>query len=133
MAGDIQVDAGEVFDLAQILTDAAGVAPADARSIVKRGAQNIKTDAQRRISPVVKRHAPAYPRAITYDTHETLKGAWAEIGPDKNKRQGALGNLFEFGSPTSPPHPHMGPAGEAEEPKLAKAMQDAAAKALGER
>lgn len=131
MAENIRADASEVHDLAKVLANAAGVAPATARAIVKRGAQQIKMDAQRRVTGL--KHAPAYPRAITYDTHETLTSAWAEIGPDKDKRQGALGNLLEFGSPTSAPHPHMAPAAAAEEPKFAKAIEDAAAKALDAR
>lgn len=125
------VESGDVTDLVQILGRAPAVAVAQARAIVKRGANNIKTDAQRRVGTM--RHAPAYPRAISYETHETVNYAWAEIGPDKNKRQGALGNVIEFGSPHSAPHPHMAPAGDAERPKFERELELAAAKALGDR
>ena len=93
-----------------------------------KGALNIKTDARRRVTGLA--HAPAYPRAITYDSHETPTGAWAEIGPDKERRQGALGNLLEYGSVHNQPRPHMAPAAKAEAPRFEKAMQDLAVKAL---
>lgn len=49
------------------------------------------------------RHAPHYPRAITYDV--SFGPSWAEavVGPDKTRPQGALGNLIEYGSPTGNP------------------------------
>jgi hypothetical protein len=105
------------------------VAVKDLRAVVQKGALNIKKDAARRISGL--RHAPAYPRSISYDSHETATGAWAEIGPDKDKRQGALGNLLEYGSIKNAPRPHLGPAADAEEPKFVKALEDLAVKALG--
>lgn len=122
------LDAREVYELVQIIGRAPGVATADARKAVARGALNIKRDAQRRVSDIA--HAPAYPRAITYDSHETPTGGWAEIGPDKNRRQGALGNILEHGTRKNAPIPHMGPAGQAEEPRLARALQDLGAKAI---
>jgi hypothetical protein len=119
----------DVRGLERILVDAAGVAPAEARKVVAKGAVNIKTEARRLVgSPA---HAPAYPSAITYDTRETPGGAIAEIGPDKAKRQGALGNLFEYGSVNNRPHPHMGPAGATEKPRFERAMEDLAVKQAG--
>jgi|SRR5689334_23757768 len=123
------IDAHEVHELHQILVQAAGVAPKESRKVLGKGALNIKTDARRRISG--HPHAPAYPYAITYDTHETATGSWAEIGPDKDKRQGALGNILEFGTVKNPPIPHMRPAADAEEPKFAAAMQALAVKVTG--
>jgi hypothetical protein len=125
----IKFDTTEVSAVADVLANAAGVAPEVARKVVAKGALNIKTDARRRISGLA--HAPAYPFSITYDSHETATGAWAEIGPDKDRRQGALGNILEYGTRKNPPHPHMLPAAEAETPRFAKAMEDAAVRALG--
>lgn len=52
-------------------------------------------------------HAPAFPSSISYDISRFAGfGAsviQAEIGPDKSRRQGALGNLIEFGSRNNPP------------------------------
>jgi hypothetical protein len=128
-SSSLHFDTAEVAAVADILVRAAAVAPLAARAVVAKGALNIKTDARARISGLA--HAPAYPSAITYDSHETAGSAWAEIGPDKDKRQGALGNLLEYGSTNNGPRPHMGPAAEAELPKFAAAMEELAVKALG--
>jgi hypothetical protein len=114
--------------LTRDLQKAISVAPAAARAVVQKGALNIKTDARNRVSG--HKHIPAYPYSITYDTKETLFGATAEIGPDKDKRQGALGNIIEFGGIHSAPIPHMIPAGEAEQPRFEAAMEALALKSL---
>jgi hypothetical protein len=47
-------------------------------------------------------YAPAFASSITYDVNAYFgiinSVVEAEIGPSKNRRQGALGNLIEFGS-----------------------------------
>lgn len=126
----LKIISADLDNLAQALEDAPNKVIKPIRASVKRGAQNIKTDAQNRARGLP--HAPDYPQAITYDSHETPFGAWAEIGPDKNRRQGSLGNLIEYGSVNNPGgRPHMRPAGEAEEPKLAQALENVAARILG--
>lgn len=122
-------DTAEVAEVADLLAKAPGVAAAEARRVVAKGALNVKTDARRRISG--HPHMPSLPAAITYDTHETVGTVWAEIGPDKEKRQGALGNIAEYGTPKNAPIPFMRPAAETERPKFEKAMEDLAAKAIG--
>lgn len=127
--GSFRIDAGELDNLAIAFREAGPRAAEAALAVVKRGAQNIKTDAQNRVKGLP--HAPAYPRAISYDTHPSPVAPWAEIGPDKAKPQGALGNLIEYGSVHNPGgRPHMRPAGEAEEPKFASALDDLAVKIL---
>jgi hypothetical protein len=119
-------------DLACVVTSidkASAVAAAETAKVVGRGALNIKNDARRRITGL--RHAPRYPYSIDYDLYVTGRGAVADVGPNKAKRQGALGNLLEYGSTNNPPHPHMRPAAEAEMPGFEKAMEDLALKALG--
>ncbi len=126
--GKLKVDTAEVRELRKVLARAEDVAPVEARKVVARGALNIKTDAARRVSGLA--HAPAYPRSITYDLRTTLTGAWAEIGPDKSRRQGALGNVIEYGTVNNPPRPHIGPAADAERPRFERALEDLAVKAL---
>lgn len=63
-------------------------------------------------------HAPLFPYSITYDIVGNTHGGGAlgafvggssefdielEVGPDKDKPQGALGNLIEYGSINNPP------------------------------
>lgn len=42
--------------------------------------------------------------AITYDTSESSSGVESEIGYDKGRGAGKLGNLIEFGAPNSGNH-----------------------------
>ncbi|MGC5033076.1 hypothetical protein [Micromonospora sp. DT229] len=127
----VDIEHRELDRWVRTLDSAAEDAPAEARKVVQRGALQIKRDAQQRISGL--KHAPAYPHSITYDTKETPGGAVAEIGPDKNRRQGALGNILELGTVKNPPRPHMIPAAQAEEPKFERALADLAERLLRRR
>lgn len=109
---------------------ARGLMP-EVRKVVQKGALNIKTGARRRIGRPA--HAPAYANAITYDSVETATRAEAEIGPDKGRRQGALGNLLEYGSVNNAPIPHIRPATDEELPRFEKAMDDLGVKILDQR
>jgi hypothetical protein len=94
-----------------------------ARSIVAKGSVNVKQDAATRISGLS--HAPHYPKTIGFDLYELPFQIRSRIGPDKEKRQGALGNILELGTQNNPPHPHLVPALDAEEPKLVRAAHEA--------
>lgn len=93
-----------------------------ARKVVSRGSVQIKKGAQRRIQG--HPHAPAYPRSIGYDEYSTPGWLRSQIGPDKLKRQGALGNILEFGTVNNAPIPHLGPAADEEAPKFDRAVAD---------
>jgi hypothetical protein len=85
---------------------------------VTRGAFNIKRDWRDNARTSAGRHARLYPNSISYDVTPIPGGATAEIGPDKDKPQGALGNLLEFGSVNNQPHNDGGRALQAEEPRF---------------
>lgn len=128
----VRFAAQELAALVRDLDRAAELTVAETRKVVSKGLLNIKQDARGRISGLA--HAPAYPYSISYETavvHGTT--VYGDVGPDKERRQGALGNILEFGTLKNPPHPHMGPAGEAEEPKFADAMEELVAKGLWSR
>lgn len=118
----------DLDDLAHDLDGAASEAARQVRPVIARGALNVKTDWKRRWQGLS--NAPALPAAITYDTRLTPTGAAAEIGPEKEKRQGDLGNLIEYGSVNNRPHPGGRPAAEAEEPRLARALEDLGVRAV---
>lgn len=99
-----------------------------AASLMAKGALNVKTAWAASASGL--KHAPAYPASITYDLLPTPSVLAAEIGPDKAKRQGALGNLIEFGSVHNPPHLDGARALAAEEPRFYAAAEDAAGNAV---
>lgn len=122
----IRIEHGDLDRLVADLDKVVSKAPGEAAKVVEKGALNIKNGARRRVGRPA--HAPAYPNSITYDTRTAATGSEAEIGPDKGKRQGALGNLLEYGSINNAPIPHIRPAADEELPKFEKAMQE-----LGER
>ena len=85
-------------------------------------------------SAVMPKHAPAYPASISYSLSlgAALVGRIeAEVGPDKSKRQGALGNILEFGSPHSAPHNDGGRALRDEAPKFEAELVKVTLDALG--
>jgi HK97 gp10 family phage protein len=115
-------------ELVADLDKATSRALAEVRAIVEKGANNIKKDAVGRVSGLA--HAPAYPRSIGYDIGYQIGAVAAQIGPDKNRRQGALGNILEYGTANNPPRPHLAPALRAEEPRYTSALEALAAKLL---
>ena len=115
------VDAHEVFDLAGVLGVAGDFATKDAVAVVKRGAQNIKTD-WRAASQGIK-HAPRYPRSIGYDVIERTNNVEAVIGPDDSPgNQGFLGPILEFGGAHNAPRNDGGMALDAEEPRFVEEL-----------
>lgn len=89
-------------------------------------------------------HAPAFPQSITYDVsagyslvREVFGGGGAstisaEIGPDKDRPQGDLGNLIEFGSVNNPPQGIMHGALQANEANFERGIDRAVDDALKE-
>ncbi len=120
----ITIDSTQARELVTSLDKATSLALPETTAVVKRGANNIKRDAAERWSGLS--HAPALGRAVNYDVWVDWRGPRAEIGPDKNRRQGSLGNLLEYGSIHNAPRPAMAPALAAEEPKFERALGDLA-------
>lgn len=115
------IDSSEVDRLVADMGAASRKVPAEVRKVVQKGSLNIKNDW--REAWTGHAHAPSLPYAVTYDT--TVKGTVVEgeIGPDKDKRQGALGNIYEFGTPNNAPIPGGQPSLDAEEPRFIAALQ----------
>lgn len=101
----------------------------EAEKVLSKGALNIKNSAIRRISG--HPHSPAYPRSIGYDLYHLPGSARARIGPDKQRRQGALGNILEYGTVNNAPIPHLGPALTEEAPRFERALGDLGVDLLG--
>lgn len=68
----------------------------DTDAVLKKGAQNIKDDlvADARRS----KHFKGMAGSISYDSMYGIGHAKYEIGPDKGRRGGALGNIYYFGT-----------------------------------
>jgi hypothetical protein len=124
------VDVHGLEALALQMDQVAATAARDARQIVSKGALNVKTDWRANAQATAGVHARHYPRSIGYDLTTLPVGASAVIGPDKGMRQGALGNLLEYGSVHNPPHNDGGRALLTEEPRFLAAVQALAARLL---
>lgn len=125
----VTFDISGLIALTKDLERDAAIAPLAAAAVVEKAAVNIKKDARQRVQGIP--HAPAYPLSIGYDPVRVGRtAAQTEVGPDKSRRQGALGNILEYGTRKNAPIPHLGPAAELEEPRFAAAMEDLAVKAL---
>jgi hypothetical protein len=100
--------------------------------VVRKGALNVKNDWRANATSSAGRHARLYPASIGYDVTQEPDGASAEIGPDKGRPQGALGNLLEFGSANNPPHNDGGRALDAEEPRMVAAVEAVATRLVAD-
>jgi hypothetical protein len=96
--------------------------------VVMKGAGNVTRTAKQLASGIA--HAPHYPDSIGFDVNYKATSTEAVIGPDKNRRQGALGNLLEYGSANNPPLSHLGPALDSEGPAFEHHLGDVAEQAL---
>ena len=67
----------------------------DVDRVAKRAAQNIKDDLTAQASG--SRHFKGMAGSFSYDRHYGRSAVGYEIGPDKGRRGGALGNIFFFG------------------------------------
>ncbi|QRQ79174.1 hypothetical protein [Glutamicibacter protophormiae] len=86
--------ADELRKFAADLGKVAGKAVDDIEPVMKKGAQNIKEDLQ---SQVEGTSWQGLRNAISYDRIGGIGSLGYEIGPDKGRRGGGLGNLWYFG------------------------------------
>ncbi|HEY9474268.1 MAG TPA: hypothetical protein VIS06_10505 [Mycobacteriales bacterium] len=117
---DFEITADGLSALNAAIISAAEDALPDTRKALQVNAQKVRDDARRFASGL--RHAPLYPYAITYDTRVGVGWAEAVIGPDKDRPQGALGNILEYGTTKNPPYAHLGPALDRNTPDLVRGL-----------
>lgn len=121
----VTVDTSQVRKLGLELTGAGPRAVPAMAAVVAVAANGVRDTL--RAEAQGHRRFPAFPRSITAD----VRGLQAEIGPDKNLRQGALGNLLYFGtSKSGPTLPHPERALEAASPGFVKAVEETALRVL---
>lgn len=123
-------DTGALDALAAQLRTAQAQVLRAVQPVVSKGALNIKNEWRSNATQSAGAHARLYPASITYDLNPGSDSVEAVIGPDKGARQGALGNLLEFGSVNNPPHNDGGRALDAEDPRFVDAVSAAAQAAV---
>jgi hypothetical protein len=118
----ISIDTSQLDELADDLVEVPEETRPKFRKVVERGALNVKNDLRAEAEGGQSyRH---FPRSISYD----MVGEFAaEIGPDKDRIQGALGNLLYFGSSKNAPVlPPIEGALDRETPRMMDAIGDVA-------
>lgn len=108
-------------ELLRDLTAEPGRVQRKAPQVIREGAQAVQTKWRQHAG--FSRHAPHYPKSITFDVDWKGSTIEAEIGPDKGLPQGALGNLIEYGSANSPPHGNDVAALAEAGPKIERALE----------
>lgn len=132
----VRVTSDGINGLAARLEAAGDDVVPEAKKVLGRAGFNIKKDAQAKSKGI--KHAPNYPRSITYDTEWSGDSGRVEIGPDKDKQVGSgphrtpgnLGHIFEYGTAKTPAQAHLGPALDYEGPNFERYMGELAAKLL---
>ncbi|QXE36207.1 hypothetical protein KQY30_20130 [Streptomyces sp. GMY02] len=114
----MSADTRELHQLANAMAWNTGEAERQMTGIVMRGALNVKNQWRANAQASAGRHARLYPYSVSYDPLPMPGGASAEIGPDKDKPQGALGNILEYGTSRQGGHNDGGRALIAELPRF---------------
>jgi hypothetical protein len=122
------IDLTELERLSLAIAASSAVIREEGEAVVSRGALNIKNAWRDNATQTAGAHARLYPATISYDLHPAGMLIEAEVGPDKAKPQGPLGNILEFGTSSQAGHNDGGRALDAEEPRFL-----AQAEALAER
>lgn len=117
-----EVDMSQVDKLAADLDAIPAESLPKFRKVVEKGAVNVKTGMRADASghPTFR----YFPRSISYDV--TDGGLGAEIGPDKDLVQGALGNIVYFGTSKNAPVLNINGPIDKEQPRFADALADVA-------
>ena len=118
------VDASEVRALSENLGRIAGSAVKDVDAVVKRGAQNVK--AEMAADAASSEHFKGMAGSISYDSDYRVGEVAYEVGPDKDRRGGSLGNIYYFGTSRGGGSGDIEKPMRSEEPKLSKALGDLA-------
>ena len=116
----------DMDDLVATFGAAPGRAFTGARRVLEVAAAKIKKDMARDFEAAGGQHARHVHRAVDYQ----VNGLRAEIGVNKDKPQGALGNVLAFGTVNNAPLLDIARSMRAELPHAEKALADEIAKAL---
>ena len=126
--------AAELRQFATNLGRIAGSAVKDVDGVIKKGAQNIKDEMRADVKTskhFSSKKKSGLEQSITYDSHYLPGKVRYEIGPDKYKRGGALGNIYYFGTSRGGGSGDIDKPLRSEEPRTMSALDALAARWAG--
>lgn len=112
----------ELRELAVNLGRVAGDAVKDVDAVIQKGALNIKKEMA--YSAVWSKHFKGMAGSISYDSHYLPGRVRYVIGPDKNRRGGALGNIAYFGTSRGGGTLDIDQPLQSESPRTMRALAD---------
>lgn len=127
----VGIDMSEVTQLAADFGKAAGSVVPEIDKVVEKGALNIKNTMVDDAASTG--HYKHFSRSISYDRAYSVGSVAYEVGPDKGRTQGALGNILYFGTGHNGPVLDIEVGMRAEAAPLEKNIADVAEKAAGGR
>lgn len=116
---DFSIDVSEVTGFVDSVGRITASATREVDAVVKKGAQNVKTEmvADASASP----HFKGMAGSISYD--QLGPGSY-EVGPDKGRRGGALGNIYYFGTSRGGGSGDIDKPVQSETPRFERALTD---------
>lgn len=126
----MEFDASEVMELAADLGKIPGKMVAPMIAVVTKSSNSVR-DAMRSDASGIG-HAPHFPNSITADVKMKAGLIEGEVGPDKGRTQGPLGNILYFGTSNNGPVLNINGPLDAEAPKFQAAIEVAAGKLFDE-
>ena len=115
-------DFGEVRALATDLGRTTRAVEKGADKVLERSALGVKNVMVGQAKASHSGYAKRFASSISYDRRYGVGRMSYEVGPDKSRPQGALGNLLYFGSKNNAPTLDIEAGLIAEEPKLLSEM-----------
>ena len=88
-------DDGQLRRLVMDIAEEMRTVPQEVRKVIAEGAANVRDDLNDQAA--ASRHFKGMAGSVTYDMKGNAYFSEAEIGPDKGRTGGALGNIFFFG------------------------------------
>lgn len=120
------VDASEAFVVADALGKIAGSDLPEVDAVLKKGAQNIKEEMARDVRG--SSHFKGMAGSISYDSDYRIGQPAYEIGPDKSRPGGSLGNIYYFGTSRGGGTGDLEKPLRSEVPRVESALADLAGK-----
>lgn len=120
----------ELRALANDLGKIAGSAVKDVDAVLKKGAQNVKTEMA--ADAAGSKHFKGMAGSISYESHYGLGTARYVVGPDKARRGGSLGNIYYFGTSRGGGSGDIEKPLRSEEPRLTSALEALATRWAGQ-